>query len=121
MQPLLVSVSTSTSVVLVIWTDQTSECYRVHLSHGPCDGPKQDTSYSISEERVIAVPLGDTGPQGSYCYEVGFETSEGVLIGGTVVAGTVGVQGPSTGNECMSDKILTFAFQSQLLQFQLLQ
>ena len=44
-----------------------------HLSHGPCDGPKQDTSYSVSEERVIAVPLEDTGPQASYCYEVGFE------------------------------------------------
>ena len=87
--------STSFPKVLVIWTDQTSECYRVHLSHGSCDGPKQDTSCSISEERVIAVPLGDTGPQGSYCYEVGFETSEGVLIGGAAVAGTVDVLTPS--------------------------
>ena len=99
---MLPSLKTATSsfndiVVLVILTE-ASECYRVHLSHGPCDGPKQDTSYNISEENAIAVPLGDTGPQGSYCYEVGFETSEGVLIGGTVVAGTVDVQqGPSTG------------------------
>ena len=95
-----VEVATSTAHdinVLVILTE-ISECYRVHLSHGPCDGPKQDTSYSISEERVIAVPLGDTGPQGSYCYEVGLETSEeGVLIGGTVVAGIVDMQEPSTG------------------------
>ena len=100
-----VSTSTFNDIVVLVILTEVSECYRVRLSHGPCDGPKQDTSYSISEERVIAVPLGDTGPQGSYCYEVGLETSEGVLIGGTVVAGTVDVQqGPSTGNECMSER-----------------